>query len=88
MTFMSGHPSEKMTRKTAEKIYAKLTGQLRTCEPCALGKERNKNVSKILVEHSSMTGEHLFLDINLPTAKSLGGRHYLLLVIEDMTYYV
>ena len=46
-------------------------------------KARSKRLSKITVEHSSIVGERLFINISLPVVTSLGGKLHWLLIIND-----
>ena len=42
-----GHPNEVVTRKTAKKMKIPLQGVFSPCEDCAVGKAKQKRVSKI-----------------------------------------
>jgi hypothetical protein len=60
-----GHMGEDMTRKTAKHLGWQITrGTLQTCESCAIGKAKQRNVPKIS-DHvtSKVNGERVFLDI-------------------------
>jgi hypothetical protein len=60
-----GHMSEDMTRKVAKHLGWEITkGTLQTCESCAIGKAKQKNVPK-KSDHvgSKVNGERVFLDI-------------------------
>jgi len=61
-----GHTNEDMTRATAKALGWEITrGSLGTCESCAAGKAKQKNVPKAS-EHAqaTMAGERIFLDIS------------------------
>ena len=81
------HLSGAMTTRTAKEMNVKLIGQFKPCKPCVIGKARKKNVTKNPVKCSSTIQEPLFVDVSLPTAKSLGGNKYWLLDIEYKTDY-
>ena len=52
-----GHPSEVVTRATAKYLDIKVTGKLETCENCAMGKAKQKNVPKTNEGTSNTPGE-------------------------------
>jgi hypothetical protein len=69
-----GHMGEDMTRKAAKHLGWEITkGVLKTCESCAIGKAKQKNVPK-KSEHvvSKKNGERLFLDITSMTGEKDG----------------
>ena len=78
-----GHPSEAMMRKIAKELNVILTGIVEPCKACILGKAKEPNVSTITHKCSAMIGEMLFIDISVPTVKSLGGKRHWLLVVND-----
>ena len=58
-----------------------LTGTLKSCEACALGKTKMTGASKITVPCSTVKGERLFFDISSPfTAGMVGRKHWLLIM--------
>ena len=60
-----GHMNEEMTRKAAKHLGWEITkGTMKTCESCAIGKAKQKNVPK-KSDHvgSKANGERVFLDI-------------------------
>ncbi len=59
-----GHPSQASTRATGASMGIKVVGKFEPCQACILRKAKQRNVSKKTVEHSSVTGEHLYLDIS------------------------
>ena len=79
-----GHPSEQVLRNTAKYYGIKVNGELSTCEPCALGKSRQRNVNKVSTVTSD-PGERIYLDISYINKKSLGGSNYWLLLLDDNT---
>ena len=61
-----GHMSEEITRKTARTLGWPITrGSLKTCEPCALGKSKQKNVPQVSeAPKATVNGQRWFLDIS------------------------
>ncbi len=82
-----GHPTEAITcaRDYAQGILLKKN--FNPVEDCAIGKARRANVSKKAVPRSTNKGERLFIDINSPSTKSMGGEQHWLLVTDDYTDY-
>ena len=70
---MLGHASEETTRKTANRLQIKLTGQLIACEDCILAKIRRKNIKNFSNLRSEVPGEWLLLDVSYIKKNSLGG---------------
>ena len=66
-----GHPCEATTRATVKYFDIKLVGKFKPCESCALGKAKQKNVSKLPAKQEKYPGERLCLNISLPTTKVL-----------------
>ena len=56
-----GHPNEVVTRNTAKKLKIPLQGIFLPCADCAVGKAKQKKVSKALVPQATRAGERFFL---------------------------
>ena len=77
------HSSEAITRSTAKNFNIQVTGAFKPCEDCALGKAKQRAVSKKAVSWSQILGERLFFDISFPSTLTFGGKCHWLLVIDD-----
>ena len=82
-----GHVNEDTIKITAKHYKWKATGSLPPCDDCAMSKARQKNLVKVSENKSNRKGERLMIDISSARNKSLGGRKYWLLVIDDFTDY-
>ena len=82
-----GHPSKTITHITAKALGIQVTGMFEPCEDCALGKAKQWSVSKKAVPWLQILGERLFFDISSPSTPTFGGKHHLLLVINDCSNY-
>ena len=80
-----GHPCEAVTKATAKLKNIKLTGEFKPCEDCAVGKSKQKMVSKAPKPKSKIKGEKLLIDISSPKTKSIGGKKHWLLIMDDCT---
>ena len=81
------HPLEAITRSTAKNFNIHVTGIFKTCEDCALGKAKQRAMSKKAVPHLQILGERLFFDISSPSTPIFGGKCHWLLVIDDCSNY-
>ena len=77
------HPNIVATKATAKSRKVKLTGTPKPCKPCAIGKARQKGVSKTPVKRASEPGERFFIDISSPRVRSIGGNQHMLLGLDD-----
>ena len=80
-----GHMGEEMTRKVGKLMKVKVTGKMIKCEHCAIAKARHKNLKKVTNLRSKTAGERLYIDISQVKCKSLGGRAYWLLIVDEAT---
>jgi hypothetical protein len=80
-----GHPSMDTTKQTAKARGINLIGPTYPCKDCAIGKGKQKRVSKESVPRSTVPGEKLFIDISSPKQASIGGSKHWLLVLDDAT---
>ena len=80
-----GHTNENTTRMTAKSMGWTLTGKFPVCEACAVSKARQKNMPKEVKNPVKKPGEMLCFDISSPNAKTLGGRHFWLMVTDAAT---
>ena len=77
-----GHPSEATTRVTAKLKNIRLKGEFKPCKDCAVGKSKQKKISKEPKERSKVKGEKLLIDISLPKTRVIGDW---LLIMDDCT---
>ena len=63
---MLAHPSEDITRKTAEMMGIETTGQWGGCEMCFQAKDERHDVPKKTDERASVRGQRLFVDVGGP----------------------
>ncbi len=83
-----GHPSEATTRATGASMGIKVVGKFEPCKACNLGKAKQRNINKTTVEHTTVPGKRLYLDISSPNTASLSGKKYWLLIVNDATGYI
>ncbi len=83
-----GHPSEASTRALGASMGIKVVGKFEPCEACILGKAKQRNVKKTVIEKSTVPGERLYLDISSPNNSSLIGKKHWLLIVNDATGYI
>ena len=85
---MLAHPSEDITRKTAEMVGIETTGQWGACETCFQAKAKRDAVPKKTVERASVRGQRFFVDVG-GTMKhsSLGGNSYVAIFVDDCTRF-
>ena len=76
----------KTTHWTVKEMYVSITGIFKPCKACSLGKAKMLMLLKTC-EKSKVTGEWLFMDIAFPTAVSLHGKKYWLLIVDDCSYH-
>ena len=82
------HPSEDITRKTAEMMGIKTTGQWGACEPCFQAKAKRHLVPKKTVERASVRGQRFFVDVGGPMKhSSLDGNSYVVIFVNDCTRF-
>ena len=77
------HPLQATAIATCKEMNFIMTGKFQPCEDCAVDKTNQSNVSKQPVEWSKVKGKRLFIDISSPSAKSVVGKCYLLVVLDD-----
>ena len=82
-----GHPLEAITRSTAKNFNIQLTRAFKLCEDCALGKAKQRAVSKKAVPRLQILGERLFFDVSSPSTLTFGGKCHWLLVIDNYSTY-
>ena len=83
---MLAHPSENITRKTAEMMRIETTGQWEACETCFQAKAKQHGVSKKTDERASVKGQRVFIDMGGPMKHSgLGGNSYVVIFVDDCT---
>ena len=85
---MLAHPSEDITRKTAEMMGIETTGQLGACETCFQTKAKRHAVPKKTDERVSVKGQRFFVDVGGPMKhSSLGGNSYVVIFVDDCTRF-
>ena len=85
---MLAHPSEGITRKTAEMMGIETTGQWGACETCFQVKAKRHAVLKKTDERASVRGQRFFVDVDGPMKhSSLGGNSYVVILVDDCTRF-
>ena len=85
---MLTHPSEGITRNTAEVMGIETTGQWGACETCFQAKAKRHAVPKKTVERASVRGQRFFVDVGGPMKhSSLGGNSYVVIFVDDCTRF-
>ena len=79
-----GHPSENITRNTAQKKL-QVVDTMKECHECALAKIKQQKISKETTTRSNVPGERLCIDISSVRSPSYGGAKFWLLIINDVT---
>ena len=83
---MLAHPSEDITRKTAEMMGIETMGQWGACETCFQAKAKRHAVPKKTDERASVRGQRLFVDVGVPMKhSSLGENSYVVIFVDDCT---
>ena len=85
---MLAHPSEDITRKTAEMMGIETTGQWGACETCFQVKAMRHAVLKKTDERASVKGQRFFVDVGVPMKhSSLGGNSYVVIFVDECTRF-
>ena len=85
---MLAHPSEDITRKAAEMMGIKTTGQWGACEICFQAKAKRHAVPKKTDERVSVRVQRFFVDEDGPMKhSSLGGNSYVAIFVDDCTRF-
>ena len=85
---MLAHPSEVITRKTAEMMGVETTGQWGACETCFQAKAKRHAVPKKTDERASARRQRFFVDVGGPMKhSSLGGNCYVVIFVDDCTRF-
>ena len=85
---MLAHPSEDITRKTAEMMGIETTGQWGACETCFQAKAKRLAVPKKTDERASVKGQRFSVDVGGPMKhSSLGGNSYVVMFVDDCTHF-
>ena len=67
---------------TARNLGYKLTGKMNSCEDCARGKQKKKNLNKVKDEKFSVRGEQLYMDGSSIKMKSGGGSKFWYIFVD------
>ena len=82
------HPSEDITRKTAEMMGIETTGQWGACETCFQAKAKRHAVPKKTDERARVRGQRFFVDVGGPMKhSSSGGNRYVVIFVDDCTRF-
>ena len=86
---MLAHPSEDITRKTAEMMGIETADQWKACETCFQAKAKRHAVPKKTDERASVKGQRFFVDAGGPMKhSSLGGTsYYVVIFVDDCTRF-
>ena len=85
---MLAHPSEDITRKTAEMMGIETTGQWGACETCFQVKAKRHAVLRKTDERASVKGQRFFVDVGGPMKhSSLGGNSYVVIFVDECTRF-
>ena len=85
---MLAHPTEDITRKTAEMMGIETTGQWGACETCFQAKAKRHAVPKKTDEWARVRGQRFFVDVGGPMKhSSLGGNSYVVIFVDDCTRF-
>ena len=85
---MLAHPSEEITRKTAETMEIETTGKWGACETCFQAKVKRHAVPKKTDERASVKGQRFFVDVGGPMKhSSLGGNSYVVILVDGCTRF-
>ena len=82
---MLGYPNNHACNMTATNIGYKLIGNMNSCEDCARGKQRKKNMNKVQNEKFSLRGERLYMDGSSIKMKSSGGSKFWYIFVDIAT---
>ena len=80
-----GHCGEEYARSTAKSYGWNITGTLKPCESCGIGKMKQSSVSKELKQKSVIPGERWFMDITSIAVEDLAGTKFWLGFLDDCT---
>ena len=85
---MLAHPSEDITRKTAEMMGIETMGQWGACETCFQVKAKRHAVLRKTDERASVKGQRFFVDVGGPMKhSSLGGNSYVVIFVDECTRF-
>ena len=85
---MLAHPSEDITRKTAEMMEIETMGEWGACETCFQVKAKRHAVPKKTDERASVRGQRFFVDVGGPMKHwSPGGNSYVVIFVDDRTRF-
>ena len=85
-----GHPSQRMTLKTSEKLGWKVNNEAHSCANCQQGKAKQKNTKKKTERKAKEKGEQFYINLSWikvggRSAKKKSQRRFWLLVVDDFT---
>jgi hypothetical protein len=80
-----GHVNDEYMRATAKAMGLEVTGTLKTCESCAIGKAKQKNLSKHDERQSTHPGELVYLDIAGMKKPSKGKKRLWVIFVDSFS---
>ena len=80
-----GHVNEQATKATAKYLGYEIKSQMETCDHCAIGKAKQKNLKKVNPKKSKIKGERFYMDISSVKSQSVGGAKYWALLEDEAT---
>jgi hypothetical protein len=83
-----GHPDFQVCKSTATSFGIHKIGSPFPCIHCALSKSKKLKIPKLTLNHATLKGQRLALDISYPNYTSSGGSKYELLIQDEFTGYV
>ena len=85
---MLAHPSEDITRKTAEMMGIETTGQWGACKTCFQAKTKRHAMPEKTDKRASVKGQWFFVDVGGPMRySSLGGNSYVVIFVDECTRF-
>lgn len=72
-------------KEVTEQHAVNLTGDLRLCASCEMGKSTNQPVSKVAEKRASACLELVYTDFAEPVSESSGGSRFATVVVDDLT---
>ena len=85
---MLGHPSEEITKATANKMKFHVNEKMKKCEHCDIAKMKKKNMNKTTLERAEKPGDRLFMDISSIKYPSAGGAKFWALFVDDSSDFL
>ena len=82
------HTNEETIKLTANRLNWDLINEKKNeCMPCAIGKSKQKKISKLTESKATKIGERIFVDICSVNIDSYGGSRYWALIVDDFSNF-